>query len=38
MSFFVFLLYDFKAAVKMASNVVEEVLAVGGIWDIVITK
>ena len=37
MSFFVFFLYDFKAAVKMVSNVVEEVLAVGEIWDIVIT-
>ena len=36
MSFFVFLLYDFSAAVKIVSNVVEEVLlvAVGGIWDI----
>ena len=38
MSFFVFLLYDFNAAVKMVSNVVEEVLATGGIWDIVITE
>ena len=35
MSFFVFLLYDFNAAVKIVSNVVEEVLLVaGGIWDI----
>ena len=41
MSFFVFLLYDFKAAVKMVSNVVEEVLAMvgfGGIWDIVVAE
>ena len=32
--FFVFLLYDFKAAVKMVSKFVEEVAAVDGIWDI----
>jgi hypothetical protein len=37
MSFFVFLLYDSKAAVKMVSKFVEEV-AVGGIWDIVIAE
>ena len=33
--FFVFLLYDFKAAVKMVSKFVEEVVAVDGIWDMV---
>ena len=37
MSFFVFLLYASKAAVKMVSKFVEEV-AVGGIWDIVIVE
>ena len=36
MSFFVFLVYDFKAAVKIVSKFVEEVVAVDGIWDIVI--
>ena len=35
MSFFVFLLYDCRAAVKMVSKLVEEV-AGGGNWDIVI--
>ena len=35
MSFFVFLLYDSKTAVKIVSKCVEEG-AVGGIWDIVI--
>ena len=34
MSFFVFLLYNFKASVKMVSKFVEEV-AVGGLRDIV---
>ena len=34
MSFFVFLLYNFKASVKIVSKSVEEV-AVGGIWDMV---
>ena len=37
MSFFVFLLYASKAAVKMVSKFVEEV-AVDGIWDIVIVE
>ena len=37
MSFFVLLLYDFKAAVKMVSKLVEE-LAVVGIWDMVIVQ
>ena len=32
MSFFVFLLYNFNASVKMVSKVVEDV-AVGGLWD-----
>ena len=36
-SFFVFLLYDFKAAVKMVSKLMEEVEA-GGIWDMVIVQ
>ena len=34
MSFFVFLLYNFNASVKMVSKSVDEV-AVGGIWDMV---
>jgi hypothetical protein len=37
MSFLVFLLYDFKAAVKMVSKFVEEV-AVGGIWDMALLQ
>jgi hypothetical protein len=38
MSFFVFFLYASKAAVKIVSKFVEEVVAVGGIWDIVIAE
>ena len=37
MSFFVFLLYDSKAAVKIFSKFVDDVV-VGGIWDIVIVE